>query len=296
MVSVIIPTYNAGDSIERLLSSLRRQTIKCEIIIIDSSSSDDTIEIAQSYGIDPIRIRREEFNHGRARNRAAREGMGDRLVFLTQDCLPMDEDCIAHLIRPLEDPSIAASFGRHIPREDASPTERYTRLHHYPETPMVTGSDNVRTLGIRTFFFSNVCSAVRRKEYIDLGGFPENLLMFEDMLFAALLILGGYRVAYVPEARVIHSHAYTCSQHFRRHLDAGISFSRNPWFLEHAKSMRQGIDFLIGEIRYLLGNRAFVSVPYAFLEAAAKYSGYMIGLKYDRIPLFLRELIASKGG
>ncbi len=79
-------------------------------------------------------------------------------------------------------------------------------------------------MGIKTFFFSNVFSAIRRKEFEEIGGFPENVIMFEDMLFAAKLIERGYKIAYVPEAKVIHSHDYSLVQQFRRYYQAGVSF------------------------------------------------------------------------
>ena len=96
-----------------------------------------------------------------------------------------------------------ASFGRQIPRPDASPTENFTRLFNYPETPMIKGIEDLPRLGIKTFFFSNVCSAIKTKEFKELGGFPENIIMFEDLIFAAKAILKGYKIAYVPEAKVM---------------------------------------------------------------------------------------------
>ena len=96
-----------------------------------------------------------------------------------------------------------------------------------------------------------VFSAIRRKEFEEIGGFPENVLMFEDMLFAAKLIEGGYKIAYVPEAKVVHSHDYSLVQQFRRYYQAGVSFQRNPWFTRYARSNKEGIAFLRDEIKFL---------------------------------------------
>ena len=198
-----------------------------------------------------ISIEKKDFNHGATRNIAALHAEGDIIIFMTQDALPLDEFCIENLIKPLEVDSIAAVYGRQIPREDAIPTEKFARLYNYPEEPIIKGREQVEEMGIKTFFFSNVFSAIRRKEFEEIGGFPENVIMFEDMLFAAKLIERGYRIAYVPEAKVIHSHDYSLVQQFRRYYQAGVSFQRNPWFMRYAGSNKEGITFLKEEIKFL---------------------------------------------
>ncbi len=120
MVSVIIPTYKAGISINKLLTSLKRQTVNTELIVIDSSSPDDTVDIAASSGAHVLVIKQQEFNHGGTRNLGALHSHGDIIIFMTQDALPLDQFCIENLIKPLEVDSIAAVYGRQIPREEAS--------------------------------------------------------------------------------------------------------------------------------------------------------------------------------
>ena len=123
-ISVIIPTLNAGASIGGLLSSLQSQDIESpEIIIIDSSSGDNTVDIAKGFGVKPIVIPKSAFNHGKTRNIAAMEAKGDILVFMTQDALPADNTLLSRLTAPLKKSGIAATFGRHIPGDDASPLE-----------------------------------------------------------------------------------------------------------------------------------------------------------------------------
>ena len=217
MVSVIIPTLNAEIYIDDLLSSLRGQSVKCEIIIVDSSSSDRTASIAASGNAKIVTVRKEDFNHGKARNIGVQEATGDIVVFLTQDALPFDKHCLENLLKPLESSEIVASYGRQIPRSDASPVESFARLFNYDDKPMIKGRDDLSKLGIKTFFFSNVCSAIKIKEFKELGGFPENIIMFEDLIFAAKAILKGYKIAYVPEAKVLHSHNFSLIQQFHRY-------------------------------------------------------------------------------
>jgi rhamnosyltransferase len=289
MISVIIPTLDAGPKLERMLFKLRRQTIPVEIIIIDSSSTDNTGTIAKDHNIKLISIEKKDFNHGATRNAATLHAKGDIFVFMTQDTLPFDQSCIENLIKPLEVDSIAAVYGRQIPREEAIPTEKFARLYNYPERPIMKGREQVKEMGIKTFFFSNVFSAIRRKEFEEIGGFPENVLMFEDMLFAARLIEGGYKIAYVPEAKVIHSHDYSLVQQLRRYYQAGVSFQKNSWFMRYTGSNKEGITFLREEITFLFNQKKYPWILYAIFEAICKYTGYALGLHYGRLPRFLKK-------
>lgn len=278
MISVVIPTFIAESTISTLMRQLRQQTVPCEIIVIDSSSSDETTKIAESYSAKTFVITKQVFNHGSTRNRCAGIGDGKVLIFFTQDALPLDNHCLENLVKPLNDPQIVATFGRQIPRPDAAPTEEFTRLFNYPDKPIIKGIEDLPMLGIKTFFFSNVCSAIKTKEFKELGGFPENIIMFEDLIFAAKAILKGYKIAYVPEAKVWHSHNFSLLQQFRRYQDAGISLRNNAWIFEHAKANREGTEFLKQEIAYLSKKHQFHWIPYAITESIFKFAGFWLGL------------------
>ena len=278
MVSVIIPTLNAEIYIDDLISILKRQSVKCEIIIVDSSSSDRTASIAASDNAKIVTVRKEDFNHGKARNIGVQEATGDIVVFLTQDALPFDKHCLENLLKLLESSEIVASYGRQIPRSGASPVESFARLFNYDDKPMIKGREDISSTGIKTFFFSNVCSAIKVKEFKELGCFPENIIMFEDLIFAAKAILKGYKIAYVPEAKVFHSHNFSLMQQFHRYLDAGISLRNNAWIFEHAMANREGLTFLRQEILYLSKKHQYQWMPYAIAESVFKFAGFWLGL------------------
>jgi rhamnosyltransferase len=278
MVSAIIPTLNGQKYLDNFLQSLKAQSISADSIIVDSSSTDDTSKVATQYGVNVLTVARNDFNHGKTRNLGINQVKSDIVVLLTQDALPVDAYCLESLIKPLEDPQIIASYGRQIPRPDASPAERFARLFNYSDTPIVKGIEDLPRLGIKTFFFSNVCSAIKLKEFNDLGGFPENIIMFEDLIFAAKAILHGYKIAYVPEAKVWHSHNFSLVKQFRRYQDAGISLRNNAWIFEHAKANREGIEFLKQEIAYLYNKHQYRWIPYAIAESIFKFAGFWLGL------------------
>ena len=278
-VSVIIPTLNAGSLLKDLLSGLLVQDpAPSEIIIIDSSSEDNTRLIAEQYGTKVILLPGGTFDHGRTRNRAAAEARGDILVFMTQDALPADNHLLATLTVPFRKPSVAAAYGRHIPRPDASPLEVFARRFNYPDEPSEKCRDDIPTLGIKTFFFSNVCSAIRKELFLEAGMFPEGIRSNEDMVIAAKLIMGGYRIAYVPGATVIHSHRTSLLRQFSRYYNIASSLRNNRWILEHARPEGEGARFLKEQVRFVLGQRKYAWLPYILLESLAKYAGYRTGL------------------
>ncbi|MDP2753263.1 MAG: glycosyltransferase family A protein [Nitrospirota bacterium] len=278
-ISIIIPTLNASAHMEKLFSMLQAQDIKfLEIIIIDSSSGDNTVDIAKGFGAKTIVIPRHTFNHGKTRNMAAMEAKGDILVFMTQDALPLDDKLLRKLTTPLKVSDIAATYGRHIPRPGASPLEIFTRQFSYPDTGSIKRIEDIKQYGIKTFRFSNVCSAIKKELFLKVGMFPEGIRANEDMLMAAKLILNGYRVAYVPEAMVIHSHNYSLLQQFRRYYNIGSSFKNNSWILKYARAEGEGMKFIKEQVSFVLKQHKYLWIPYIFLESLTKYAGYRIGL------------------
>jgi rhamnosyltransferase len=289
MISAIIPTLNAGKNIDNLLTSLENQSVPCEIIVIDSSSSDRTLEIAASHNVKTITIKRQDFDHGGTRNLAASHAKGDILAFFTQDALPENRHCLESLIGSLQNSEIAAAYGRQIPKTDAKLTEKFARLFNYPDIPLIKSKDDILTIGIKTFFFSNSCSAIRKKEFEQFGRFTEKLIMNEDMHFACRLILKGYKIAYVPEARVFHSHNYTLSQQFKRYFDIGVFLKNNLQPLASVKTAGTGARFLREEIAYCMQNSVYLSLPYVLGDVIVKYCGYRLGLHFNSIPNTLRK-------
>jgi len=278
-ISVIIPTLNAGDAIGKLFTTLLSQdVVPAEIIIIDSSSNDNTVAISERFDARTIVIPRRSFNHGETRNIAAMEAKGDILVFMTQDALPADNTLLKKLTAPLQRSDIAAAYGRHVPGPDATPPEVFARQFHYPDTGTVKGKEDIKEFGIMTFRLSNVCSAIKKDLFFKAGKFPENIRSNEDMLISAKFILDGYKVAYVPEAAVIHSHDHSLLKQFYRYYNIGSSLRIHNWVLKEVQAEGEGIKFLKGQIQFVIGQNKYYWIPYIVLESIVKYAGYRIGL------------------
>jgi len=296
-VSVIIPTRNGGQYLGQLFEILRDQSIRLsQILVVDSSSQDNTLKICKNFSVDIIEIEARNFDHGGTRNLAASRATGDIIVFMTQDALFREAGCLENLIKPLDDSTIAASYGRQMPKEDANPVERFVRSFNYPSKGMIKDIDDLPRLGVKTFFFSNACSAVKKRVFEEVGGFPEKTIMNEDMFLAAKLLQKGYKIAYQPDAAVYHSHNYSLAIQFKRYFDIGVFFNRNRWIKNVTRSEREGIRYLKEEIGYLFANGKRRWIPYALVDSTVRFLGYRVGLLERSLPLSIKKKMSFNKG
>lgn len=276
-VSVIIPTLNAERHIEGLMAALERQTLLPEeIIVVDSSSTDRTAQLAKVHRlVRVVTIPRASFDHGGTRDLAARQAVGDVLVFMTQDALPDGDALLATLVDALEDATVAAAYARQLPRADAWPREKLVRGFSYPEQSSVRDRDSAP--GLRKYYLSNVCAAYRRETYLSLGGFEHGLRSNEDMLFAAKAIRAGYRIAYVAEARVIHSHNLGFAEQYRRNRLQGYELARHRELLGDDSPVGSGKQLLAHVSKGLLKEGRVISWIAFCLDCASRFAGNRAG-------------------
>lgn len=285
MTSIIIPTYNAGQQIHCLCDALRSQTASSELIVVDSSSSDRTVEIAESFGARVLVVRTEDFDHGGTRTLAGKAAKGDILIYMTQDALPFDKHSIGNMVRLFEDQSIAASFGRQLPYPDATAFGAHLRLFNYPETPYIRTLGDKGKYGIKTPFLSNSFAAYRRSALDEILWFKEKLILGEDTYAGAKLLLAGYKIAYVPDAMVYHSHNYTVMQEFKRYFDIGVFHKSEQWIIEEfGKAEGEGGRYMKSAFAFLRKNRKYSLMPEFVARNILKYIGYTLGRHYDQLP------------
>ncbi len=274
-VSVIIPTLNAAFLIEDLLSSLKNQDYPIkDIFVVDSSSGDDIAIICQKYNqVHFVSISKSEFDHGRTRDMVLRQSDSDIVVFMTQDALPADNSFLGKLVAPLSEPGIAVSFGRQLPRHDASKREALVRAFNYPSESWIRSEEDVPRLGIKAFFCSDVCAAYRRDIYLQLGGFIYPVKTNEDMLFAAKALRSGYRIAYTSDAMVFHSHNLTPIDQYRRNYIQGYEIEKHKTLLGNASLQTEGIKLVKTVSQALVKEGAIGSAVFFGLDCCARWLG-----------------------
>lgn len=278
-VSVIIPTLNAEKNISLLIDRLLEQTVSAEIIVIDSSSDDNTQTFVREYGdsVKLICIPRKEFDHGGTRDMAFRMSTSDFVLFLSQDALPTDNRYIEKLISVFDNDAIAAVYARHIALPDAPEYEMLIRQFNYPEESRIWSEKNISELGMKAFFFSDVCSAYRRTAYLKVGGFDYPLEVGEDMLMAEKLLRGGCHLAYNADAKVFHSHNLTFLQEFRRSALYAQVMKRYEERLAEAKHYLHGIRLAYFVLISLLKKGRFGQAAVFIIHASARFAGDFYG-------------------
>jgi rhamnosyltransferase len=277
-ISIIIPTLNAKHLLAPLVARLREQTVSpAEIIIIDSSSDDGTVDEAERLQLLTITISRSDFNHGGTRNKAALQAKGDILVFLTQDALPTDNRFLTELTAPIAQGIVSATFARQVPNPSARPSEIFARTYNYPLKSAVRSKKDISKLGIRTYFFSNVASAIKKDVFFQEGMFRDDVIMNEDMLFCEKIIKRGLSIMYCADSKVFHSHNYTLFQTFRRYFDIGVFYSRHINKNFKSKLNSSGRDYTLNLLFFLIQSGDYKEIFFSFSETISKFFGFYIG-------------------
>jgi rhamnosyltransferase len=289
-VSVIIPTYKAACFLPNLLGALRGQTLKpLEIILIDSSSPDQTAALAIELGCRVEVIPKAEFNHGGTRNLGAQIARGGVLVFMTQDALPTGAGFLEALVQPIAQGQAVAAYARQLPYPQASPPETFRRYFNYPPQSELKTLAQLPQKGFKTFFYSDVASAVRSEVFWQMGGYPDWVIVDEDVFLCARLLRAGHTVAYQAEAQVFHSHNYGLIQQFRRLFDVGAFVTQAEETLSGAKTSGEGLRMVQEMTRYLVGQKAWAWIPYSWLEATTKFLAYQLGKRERLLPVEIKR-------
>ncbi|MGJ0300966.1 glycosyltransferase family 2 protein [Aliarcobacter cryaerophilus] len=288
-ISIIIPTYNAESYLPPLLENIKNQSIKeYELIIIDSSSKDKTVEIAKKFTENVIVIPQNEFDHGGTRAKAAQIAKGEIVVFLTQDALPYDDYAIENIIKVFEDEKVGAAYGKQLSYEDTNLFGKHLREFNYGDIALIRTKDDIKKYGIKTAQLSNSFAAYRKSVLMETGNFKDGLILGEDVYTGAKMILAGYSLVYISEAKVYHSHSYTVWEEFKRYFDIGVFHKCESWILESfGKAEGEGMKYIKSEVKYLLENRAWYLLPEWFVRNGMKYLGYKLGQKYEKLPMWM---------
>ena len=264
------------------------QTIKFELIIIDSSSKDNTLQIAQKYTENIIVIPQNEFDHGGTRTKAAKIARGDILVYLTQDASPFDESTVQNIVKVFENEKIGAAYGRQLSYENTNLFGKHLREFNYTDNAYVKNKTDIKQFGLKTAFLSDSFAAYRKCVLERIGWFKDGLILGEDTYAGAKMILAGYSLSYVSDAQVFHSHSYSIWQEFKRYFDIGVFHKTEEWILsEFGKAESEGMKYISSEIKYLLSHDAWYLLPEFIIRNGMKYTGYKMGQKFELLPMWL---------
>jgi rhamnosyltransferase len=297
LISVIIPVRNGGADLRRCLDAIRSQRVddEVEIVVVDSSSTDGSAELARHYGARVQVIPVEEFNHGATRNLGAELASGEILVFTSQDAAALGDDWLTKLVAPLDRERVAGVYGRQLPNPEASPPEKYFLDFLYGAGGRVQEAADASALTMETTLFSNVNAAIPRW-ILEREPFVDDIVMSEDQEWARRVLLDGYRLVYAPEAAVRHSHAYSLRAAFRRFFDSGASAERA--YLAGGRPAgrvlrREALRYARGELAWLWTTDQRRWIPYAALYELAKFTGLQLGTRHRHLPLSVKRRFSA---
>ena len=211
-ISVIIPTRNAGKEFPLLLRKLKVQKgiRECEIILVDSGSSDDTVPFAKREGATVIEIPPETFNHGSTRNKGAECATGDFLLFTVQDALPMTDQWLWEIANVLANNDVVAVSCAEFPRSDCDLFYRllmwshYRHLHLDRDRFLAWDESCASDLGLRANSGISDLAALIRHDVFEKYKYHEGYA--EDLELGKRLIKDGHRIGFLYSTRILHSH------------------------------------------------------------------------------------------
>lgn len=288
-ISVVIPTLNAGPQFAHLLAALRAQTLTpAELVVIDSGSCDGTPERAREAGARVLTIPPRAFNHGRARNQAIAATNGELVVLTVQDALPADATWLEQLCAPLlADATLAASYGLQLAPEDAPPLARARSLMWERTCPPAGIQEGAppdvfwalppadRLARAR---FDDVTACLRRSAW-EAFPLPE-VAYAEDVAWAVQALQRGWRIAWVPQARVWHYHHRSMDYEFRRAFAEGLFRARVLRWPTQVRGVREALA-LWREAR-----RPQLAARYATLRSPAEIRGVLWDVELKAIATY----------
>ena len=298
VLSLIIPVKNGGGDLDRCLRAIAAQHVDeaVEVVVVDSGSRDDSVEIARSFGAAVYEIPPASFTHGGSRNLGASRSSGEVLVFISQDAVPSSDDWLATLVAPLRnDSTLAGVYGRQLPHEGARPPEVYFLNFLYGPVGRRQEVKDLEQLSMDITLFSNVNSAVRRSVWEALP-FAEDIVMSEDQEWSRRALAAGFALSYEPRAAVLHSHNYTLGAAFRRFFDSGVS-AEHAYLPAGTASgrvlRRRALAYARGEIVWLVRTGQTRWLPHAVAYEATKMAGLILGINHHHLPNWLSRRFSA---
>lgn len=292
-IGILIPTWKAVKHLPHCLPPLIASKLNPRILVIDSSSKDGTIEMAQDMGVETLVISQAEFNHGTTRELGRKILGTDIAVMITQDAYACSAEMLEKLVQPLMNGEASVSYARQLPHAGAGFFEAFSRQFNYPTVSHFRDLEDVQKWGVYTFFCSNSCAAYLNTALDETGGFAHTLFG-EDTLAVAKLLHRGHRVAYVAEAQVRHSHGYTLKEEFKRHFDIGLSRCFFRELIHLAGNDTQRGQAYVKAMYHELKEKNSWLLPYAFLQTLAKFTGYKIGQRCVNAPVWIKKKLSSQ--
>lgn len=289
-LAVIVPVHNGAATLRACLSALIRSTrLPDEIIVYDDASTDDSAEIAASFGAKVLTNATRPWGPAVGRNICASTTDADVLVFVDAD-VEVQPDAIGLLERTIiADPKVAAAFGSY---DDDPGAERLAGLyanlrHHWFHQ---NGNRDASS------FWSGL-GAVRRDAFLNNGGFDRRFERpsIEDVDLGLRLKKAGWRIVLEPMAQATHHKDWTLTKLWR----TDVVHRALPWSVMMVSGEAAGIDLNVSWKERIVCGLAHLLWALALLAALVPAAGpvwTVVLLAYMALNLPFYALLARRGG
>jgi glycosyltransferase involved in cell wall biosynthesis len=216
-VSIIYRSLNEEKWLGESIAAARRQKLdggqRPELILVDSGSTDQTLDIATREGVRIVHIKKSDFTFGRSLNYGCEAATGDILVFISAHCIPLHDRWLENLIRPLREGKAEYAYGRQVGHAVTRFSEHQVFDHFYGERDKIPQAE---------LYVNNANAALLRRVWAKIR-FDEAATGLEDMVFGKALMRDGGRIAYVADAQVAHIHEESLVQTKRRYYREALT-------------------------------------------------------------------------
>jgi cellulose synthase/poly-beta-1,6-N-acetylglucosamine synthase-like glycosyltransferase len=253
-VSVIVPAYNAENTIAECIASLLSLDYPRglrELLIVNNASADATDQVLKQFGSEIVSLSEVKRGPGAARNRGLRAAGSEVVAFTDADCV-VHPSWLRSIVLPLRDHGVGIVGGRILARRPSNEIEAYgERIHDQGRAINEFVPPYVITM--------NWSSRVSLLE--EVGLFNEELTRGEDVDLSWRILQLGYRLVYEPDAVVYHRHEKSLSGLFckgfvhgyhaprihKRHEALLQRFGFRRWYASgYLAVLRSFVDYMVG--------------------------------------------------
>lgn len=280
LISVVIPTKNGEDTIEKCLAGIANQSYKnVEVVVIDSGSTDETVNIVSKFDfVKVLQINPSEFNHGLTRNLGVSEAKGELILMTVQDAYSSDNLWIDKMAKHFDDPEVIGVCGQQIvPHDKDKNPHEWFRPYSKPKPRYVQLSKEELMKELPAKELQKLCgwdnvNAMYRKSV--LLRYPFKRVSFgEDMAWAKEVVLAGKKIVYDPSAKVYHYHHATSDYTYKRSLTVLYYIYKNFGYVRPRKNS-SAIDYLKVVYRNFKYNAGWRWIPFNWNKMNAANKAY----------------------
>jgi glycosyltransferase involved in cell wall biosynthesis len=301
MISVIIPMYNAGDTIIQTLKGLEDQTRRdFEVIVVDDGSADNSSKLVAEFesqsNFSIKLVHQENAGPAKARNLGVEHSSGEVIIFLDSDCIPPG-NWLEEMVKPLKGRVVGCNCGYKVKNKE-SLVARYIDYEIAKRHENLIGK-TIDTMG-------SYSASYVKDIFIKANGFSTEypIASGEDFDLAFNIRKMGYDLVFTGETFVYHYHPDSLKKYLKQQFGRG--YWRVKMYLRNKDKILKGDSYTGHEaqVQFILSGLVFLSIPLAVVInplfllcfVLLLLSNMPLGLwtyKKERKFLFLAPLLAS---